>query len=257
MFSVLHLFSFSWTPYRLKDQQIDDDAQLVDGRLGYHGGFMGIRAFAEAFNPWDLVKAIGRGFRWLFIGYKKRTQDPSYMGQPGASFSLKPSASGPQTSMPGPHVTAYGGAGAGLLSGKAGRYGSPDEEGEELLSHVQGNPSSSYPPHAGGDIGMASYYEEGPHSHNYGSRYEDVQSVGLRPVSPISYQPYSPARSPYQPSEDEMQGHDEYRPQTASGPSNPYPHGNVAEEIAMPSPRRYPHPLISPPPDYDPDNRLS
>lgn len=44
----------------------------------YLGGFLGIKAYLDAMNPWDFVKAAARGFRWLFVGYRHRTKDPSY-----------------------------------------------------------------------------------------------------------------------------------------------------------------------------------
>ena len=42
------------------------------------GGPAGIKAFADAFNPWDVIKAIGRAFRWVVVGRSKRLQDESY-----------------------------------------------------------------------------------------------------------------------------------------------------------------------------------
>jgi len=41
----------------------------------YEGGTLGIKALIDALNPWDIIKATGRGFRWLFVGVKKRN-DP-------------------------------------------------------------------------------------------------------------------------------------------------------------------------------------
>ena len=32
----------------------------------------------DAFNPWDLVKNVGRGFKWLVVGRRKRLDDISY-----------------------------------------------------------------------------------------------------------------------------------------------------------------------------------
>lgn len=39
---------------------------------------MGWKAMLDAFNLWDIVKASARGFRWLFVGARKREQDISY-----------------------------------------------------------------------------------------------------------------------------------------------------------------------------------
>lgn len=52
-------------------------------RPKYLGGPMGIKALIDALNPWDIIKASARGFRWLFVGYKKRTQDASYQDPAG------------------------------------------------------------------------------------------------------------------------------------------------------------------------------
>jgi len=41
----------------------------------YEGGPLGVKALIDALNPWDIIKATGRGFRWLFVGVKKRN-DP-------------------------------------------------------------------------------------------------------------------------------------------------------------------------------------
>ncbi|KAH8702486.1 putative DUF300 domain protein [Talaromyces proteolyticus] len=204
IFSILHFWAFAWQPYRLKTQQSSDNPQYVNGRVDYHGGHLGIRAFAEAFNPWDLVKAVGRGFRWLFVGYKKRTLDSSYRDQEGTSFSLKTSSGPiPQTSMPGPNVTAYGGAQPGDIQLPGARYGPSGEEGEELLSHAQSNPTSYYPAHS--DVGVVhGYYDEESHSGRYyGQQYNDTQSstdlsaAEPRPISPPQhYKPYNPSHGP-------------------------------------------------------------
>ncbi|RAL66765.1 hypothetical protein DID88_007548 [Monilinia fructigena] len=42
------------------------------------GGPLGLMAFADAMNPWDLVKAFARSMRWLFVGVKHREADASY-----------------------------------------------------------------------------------------------------------------------------------------------------------------------------------
>ena len=35
-------------------------------------------ALFDAFNPWDIIKMTARGFRWLFVGYRRRFEDSSY-----------------------------------------------------------------------------------------------------------------------------------------------------------------------------------
>lgn len=208
LFAILHFFAFPWHPYVLKNQQASDDPQYINGQIAYHGGPLGIKALIEAFNPWDLVKAVGRGFRWLFVGYKNRTNDPSYLNQDGTSFSLKVSGPpAPETSIPGPNVTSYGDtAGLDAAYHPASQYES-SEEGQQLLSHAQSNPSSPHPPPLRGA------YDEEPISGSYGppgGRYygqtydQEVSSTGdllpaePRPISPRPYQPYHPPRSPYE-----------------------------------------------------------
>lgn len=67
LFAVLHFWGFPWSPYKNNK-----------GEAKYYGGFMGWKAILDAGNPWDLIKATARGFRWLFVGRKSRTLDPSY-----------------------------------------------------------------------------------------------------------------------------------------------------------------------------------
>jgi hypothetical protein len=70
IFSIMHIFAFPWKPYTLKNQD--------DPNAYYKGGFLGFRAIVDCFNPWDIIKASARGFRWLFVGARKRHEDPSY-----------------------------------------------------------------------------------------------------------------------------------------------------------------------------------
>lgn len=39
---------------------------------------MGLWAIVDALNFWDVIKAFGRGLRWLFVGVKRRKEDISY-----------------------------------------------------------------------------------------------------------------------------------------------------------------------------------
>jgi hypothetical protein len=150
IFAILHLWAFAWQPYRIGHGGNSGGASSESGypqnKESYQGGFLGLKAIGEAFNPWDLCKAIGRAARWMFVGRKTRTMDPSYQAPEGSSVSLKPRNIQADTS--------YGGAG-GASGENMGRYRSdPYEEGEELLSHAQSNPMSSYSPDHS-DIGLA------------------------------------------------------------------------------------------------------
>ncbi|KAE8555471.1 hypothetical protein EYB25_000167 [Talaromyces marneffei] len=207
-FSILHLFAFPWQPYRLKAQQASDDPQYINGQIAYHGGFLGLKAMVECFNPWDLIKAVGRGFRWLFVGYKTRTNDPSYMHQDDSAFSLKAqNAANPQTRMPGQNATAYGGA-ADTTYHPGSQYETASDEGQQLLFHAQGNPNSPYPPQKGTALDTLSDDETG-YGHNQNRYYNHVYdndapsmnelaAAEPRLISPQPYRPYQPPRSPYE-----------------------------------------------------------
>lgn len=179
IFSLLHLWAFSWRPYDVKNSKslaAENAPGWSGSRADYRGGFLGIKALMEAFNPWDLVKAVGRGARWLLVGHRKRHLDSSYQAtRVGTGLGLEPTGNNNLNSggFPGPGgVTAYGGSGGtgppgpymDSGNGKPIRYaGSDVGEGEELLSHAQSNPQSMPPPAYGqykhsagaGDIGMA------------------------------------------------------------------------------------------------------
>lgn len=81
-FSVLHIFAYPWKPYSIKHMSNDPLMASGMGFSGempkYQGGALGWRAIADAFNPWDIIKASARGFRWLFVGVRKRHLDVSY-----------------------------------------------------------------------------------------------------------------------------------------------------------------------------------
>ncbi|KAL2802224.1 organic solute transporter Ostalpha-domain-containing protein [Aspergillus granulosus] len=191
LFAILHLWSFPWKPYAIGFQTNEITDLYGNGKTTYHGGRWGMGALVDALNPIDLVRAVGRSIRWLFVGRKKRTMDPSY--QPSTeTIGLN------QTDSAGhPSDTRYEGAGAMMAGGVSGRYGrQADEEGEVLLSHAQPNPSS-------GDLGLAPPpYEEGNHSrlHLVDNRLSDghlaeTDMGASRPISPFEEVHYVPSRS--------------------------------------------------------------
>ena len=87
-FSILHLWAYPWRVYArshhdnkshtFASSSEDPSLHLDDVGETYKGGRFGVKAFLDAFNPWDLVKAIGRGFRWAAVGRKDREKDISY-----------------------------------------------------------------------------------------------------------------------------------------------------------------------------------
>lgn len=101
--------------------------------MAYHGGFLGSKALIDAFNPWDLMKAVGRAFRWLFVGRRTRMEDISY----------KTSSRGTHLEPTRNQFTAFGTGGHSLdnlsTASHAGPYQPFRDEGdsERLLSHTQ------------------------------------------------------------------------------------------------------------------------
>ncbi|KAI4255865.1 MAG: hypothetical protein L6R42_006525, partial [Xanthoria sp. 1 TBL-2021] len=96
IFSVFHLFAFPWQVYDIRRSAIvaseSVPGYLPDPKTAYLGGPLGSKALLDAFNPWDLVKAIGRGFRWFAVGRRNREQDVSYQAYK-ISRPLNPDAS--------------------------------------------------------------------------------------------------------------------------------------------------------------------
>lgn len=91
-FAVLHLWAYPYRPYLDGAPKTfypvpDPDSGLMP-RENEHGpregGFLGLLAIIDAVNIWDVVKAFGRGIRWLFVGVKRRKEDVSY--QPAAGY---------------------------------------------------------------------------------------------------------------------------------------------------------------------------
>lgn len=78
IFAVMHIFAFPWKPYSIKhsySNPIQEPGFSGGADMRYIGFFP---ALMDAFNPWDIVKMTARGFRWLFVGVRKRHEDVSY-----------------------------------------------------------------------------------------------------------------------------------------------------------------------------------
>ncbi|KAL4919482.1 organic solute transporter Ostalpha-domain-containing protein [Aspergillus aurantiobrunneus] len=193
LFATLHLWSFPWKPYAVGFHTDEITDMYGNGKATYQGGRWGMGALLDSLNPIDLIRAVCRSMRWLFVGRKKRTQDPSYEHS-GETIGLNQTESAVH-----PADTSYEGAGALMTGGASARYGQqPDEEGEMLLSHAQPNPST-------GDLGtVPPSYDEGDRSqyHFVNNRPESdhVAESGLphssRPISPFEEVHYVRSRSP-------------------------------------------------------------
>jgi hypothetical protein len=212
IFAILHLWAFSWKSYTLANQSSEVTDFYGNGKAVYQGGRYGIRALFDAMNPLDLFKAIGRSARWLFVGRKSRTLDPSY--QPQQSFGLQPPQEGSELTE---HGTAYRGAGTVIPGGRTGRYGeTPYEEGEVLLAHAQPNP------------------EIAPGTSPYASDLDDHAQNPSTGFYRRSSSPYGAAS---------LHSNDNLY---SESPVHPYPsNGPLREQVPMPMPDPY-----HPPPPY-------
>ena len=154
----------------------------------------------DAFNPWDLVKNIGRGFRWFFVGRKTRMQDISYQTS-AKSTGLEPTRNQLTAFQPsnlddpssdGPVPPPYLGSG-GLGSGKTGRYQAltDEEDQDRLLTHAQAPPRSTNNPipnfpyprpmtRAGGDLGAGTSAPYDPPAIRTHSRDPSASNIGSK-----------------------------------------------------------------------------
>lgn len=168
IFSIFHLWAFPWTVYDIKLSSIVASESVPgyaqDPRTDYKGGWLGSRALIDAFNPWDLVKSVGRGFKWFVVGRRIREQDSSYknsahangLGSARTSLPLRTNASLDSNDFSTSHW-----GGTRITSGrKPSHYRSleeDEEEGEDLLINAQSmprvgpysRPDLPYAPHKG------------------------------------------------------------------------------------------------------------
>ncbi|KAI9753215.1 MAG: Phosphatidylglycerol/phosphatidylinositol transfer protein [Chaenotheca gracillima] len=184
LFAILHIWAFPFKGYHKNN--VSAVSEFYDGAPGYQGGFLGVRAYMDAFNPWDLVKAVGRGFRWLVVGRRKRLDDSSYKNHV-EGVGMEPRRSGTGFAPNGRF------SGQTISAPKPGRYQRLDEDDDqELLHHAQSNPTNAgaepyigrhptlnRPLNESGDIGDA---PSGPERYNQG-----LESGHFRPVQGATY----------------------------------------------------------------------
>ncbi|KAI9793678.1 MAG: hypothetical protein M1816_007573 [Peltula sp. TS41687] len=138
IFSVLHLWAFTWREY-----ETSKVAAFYEGVQAGYGGVM--TAFKDAFNPWDIVKSVGRGFRWLFVGRRARLSDRSY-GRHHTTGGGGGGAGGSTATGLGIITTVAGGANnttTAAAGGSRRKNLDGEEDGEVLLGHAQPNPTSA------------------------------------------------------------------------------------------------------------------
>ncbi|KKY34207.1 putative duf300 domain [Diaporthe ampelina] len=86
LFSIMHIWAYPWRPYRQDASPIfyplPNKESTAPPQENVHippaGGSIGLKALWDALNLWDVIKAFGRGMRWLFVGAKRRREDISY-----------------------------------------------------------------------------------------------------------------------------------------------------------------------------------
>lgn len=150
IFSVFHLWAFPWKPYDIKRSAVvaseSAPGYLPDPKTAYRGGFQGFGAVMDAFNPWDLIKAVARGFRWFIVGRRTREQDVSYKGSIDRGSGYEPSRN---HDLSGPWRTddSFENQSRPMGNMKSpGRYQKlSEEEDDQLLAHAQANPQSRPP----------------------------------------------------------------------------------------------------------------
>ena len=174
IFSVFHLWAFPWKVYDVRRSKIvaSESAAgfLPDPKTAYRGGPFGSKALMDAFNPWDIIKAISRGFKWFLVGRMTRMQDISYKSSTQGT-GLEPTRNQITAFETGNH-SFDGSSGPSHIfvqGNKPGRYQqlSEEEDSDRLLAYPQSNPEVSYPrpmerlPHlnASGDIGVIGVYK--------------------------------------------------------------------------------------------------
>lgn len=190
IFSVLHLFAFPWRPYASDATPVKYPSASSDHLepIGpKQGGPLGIMAFVDAMNPWDLVKAFARSMRWLFVGVKHREADSSY--KPATfnhenDMSLQSTNSEPDTSYKGrddglPIANEYR---QNTFSNSKGAM--EGEEGVGLIDNAQPNPTNLN--HSGYIPAAQRYNSEGLEITTNGARYNNPDRLITNNPSPGS-----------------------------------------------------------------------
>lgn len=190
IFATMHIFAFPWKPYSLKhnDPLTMQGAGFSGDGTRYKGGPFGVKALGDAFNPWDIIKASARGFRWLFVGFRHRTEDKSYQN---------PSKLGGNTGYLGPTYGGSGEAATELCSsedpsrGRGDTLATDDDTAGLLLHSPQPGrlqPSSPYHPFANerypshddsrADLSLSDQYQSPPEAGFLGGAKENDYGPG-------------------------------------------------------------------------------
>ncbi|KAL9605178.1 MAG: hypothetical protein Q9179_001610 [Wetmoreana sp. 5 TL-2023] len=259
IFSIFHLFAFPWQVYDIRRSAIvaSESAPgfLPDPKTAYLGGPIGTKALVDAFNPWDLIKAIGRGFKWFAIGRRRREDDISYR----AYKISRPVANPSHNDDHGNIVMPSGPFAPSGVSSKQGRYhqlqGDFGDDDRRLLSHQQAVPlsdSANVYPRPGmrlpdareTDLGLY----DGPSSHHHmpSNHMRDPQ----HPLYPTGQQQESGIIDPFH-------GEQDTAYHGASFSSNPHFQPPLAHAQASLYPHHYKTPHDTGPYDHRPSSIAS
>ena len=154
IFSVFHLWAFPYAPYKPNAKPTfypvpdvrKSEPYLENAQIPPSGGFLGLAAIWDAMNLWDIVKAFGRGMRWLFCGVKRRKEDISYKNnldldnlhnKDGSSYdAMRPGAKSTDHL---PIATEFRRSTFGMGGYQRVQRG---DEGSSLIEHAQPNPET-------------------------------------------------------------------------------------------------------------------
>ncbi|KAJ4389913.1 hypothetical protein N0V93_007385 [Gnomoniopsis smithogilvyi] len=201
MFAILHIWAYPWQPYRVDAPQVfypAPNANAPTGKLNEagppQGGFLGLWAIVDALNFWDVIKAFGRGLRWLFVGVKRRKEDISYQKNAALvdmdgdgkdtndSYALYPYR--PRHGKSTDHLPIAGEfrrSTYGMNQHSGGRVPAGNEEGAGLIAHAA-DPRYR---------GAASRFQTGVLSTDPQSMSYQQQTRGYPPPPPPPHQQYA------------------------------------------------------------------
>jgi hypothetical protein len=153
IFAGLHQFAFPWQPYARAGPESKypihgSDSPPPFNTLGpKQGGFLGLKAIADAMNPWDLVKGFARGMKWLVVGVKHRENDSSYKN---TSFDINNPNNENDMALGAARNDGYKGTDHLPIANefRRSKFGmpgvtpnkTPGEEAAGLIAHAQPNP---------------------------------------------------------------------------------------------------------------------
>lgn len=228
-FAILHLWAFPYAPYRpsakltfypVPDLRAHSAAPQENPHQAPSGGFLGIMALVDALNPWDMVKAFGRGVRWLFCGVRRRKDDVSYkLGLENLS------GGGPDGARPGAkstdHLPVAHQFRRSTFMDPTGANAASTEENAGLMDHAQPNP----------EVGQA--YSSPPRPYRDPSPY--AQQGHATPQAPYPEQPYDQPAYPPQPYAQHPQRQSPHQPYAFQPGGAYHPYGGAEEDTGYDS----------------------